>query len=131
LLPPVHFDQEKMRRVIINLVENAMQAVLAKENAVREGGEAYKPFVRVTTSIAGRGIRMEVQDNGEGMGYETARHAFEPLFTTRARGTGLGLAIVRKIVEEHGGKVSLKSESNVGTTVAVVIPGGSQSTQES
>ncbi len=131
LLPPVHFDQEKLRRVIINLVENAVQAVLAKENVVEDDGNTYRPFVRVSTSIAGRGIRIEVQDNGVGMDYETARHAFEPLFTTRARGTGLGLAIVRKIVEEHGGKVSLKSESDVGTTVAVVIPGGSQSHQES
>ena len=131
LLPPVHFDEEKMRRVIINLVENAVQAVLAKENALREAGDTHSPFVRVSTSIAGRGVRIEVEDNGVGMNYETARHAFEPLFTTRARGTGLGLAIVRKIVEEHGGKVSLKSEPNLGTTVAVVIPEASQPTRES
>ncbi|MDQ7781471.1 MAG: ATP-binding protein, partial [Desulfomonilaceae bacterium] len=131
LLPPVHFDQEKLRRVIINLVENAVQAVQIRENALAAGTDSYKPIVRVSTSIAGRGIRIEVQDNGIGMDHETARHAFEPLFTTRARGTGLGLAIVRKIVEEHGGKVSLKSESNVGTTVAVVIPGGAKTTTES
>lgn len=130
LLPPVQFDREKMRRVVINLVENAVQAVLARETAAEEEGLSYKPFVRVSTSIAGRGIRIEVEDNGTGMDRETARHAFEPLFTTRARGTGLGLAIVRKIIDEHGGSVSLKSETDVGTTVEFVIPGGSQPSRE-
>ena len=100
------------------------------ESAAEEEGLSYKPFVRVSTSIAGRGIRIEVEDNGTGMDRETARHAFEPLFTTRARGTGLGLAIVRKIIDEHGGSVSLKSETDVGTTVEFVIPGGSQPSQE-
>jgi Na+/proline symporter/signal transduction histidine kinase len=131
LLPPVHFDREKIRRVIINLVENAVQAVKARANAASEQRVTFKPMVRVSTSIAGRGIRIEVEDNGTGMDENTATHAFEPLFTTRARGTGLGLAIVRKIVEEHGGTVSLKSEHNVGTTVAFVIPGGTQTAPDS
>ncbi len=63
-----------------------------------------------------------MEDNGIGMDEETGRQAFEPLFTTRARGTGLGLAIVKKVVEEHGGSVSLKSEPNRGTKVTVVVP---------
>ena len=53
---------------------------------------------------------------------ETAARAFEPLFTTRARGTGLGLAIVKKIVEEHGGTVSIGSDPERGAKVTVVIP---------
>ncbi len=52
--------------------------------------------------------------------------AFEPLFTTRARGMGLGLAIVQKIVEEHGGSVSISSEPNRGTKAIVMIPGSNQ-----
>jgi nitrogen fixation/metabolism regulation signal transduction histidine kinase len=56
------------------------------------------------------------------MDFETARRAFEQLLTTRARGTGLGLAIVKKIVEEHGGTVSLKTTRKHGTTVTVWLP---------
>lgn len=123
LLPIVQFDREKMRRVIINLVENAIQAVLARQVALAEADDPYRPRVKVTTSMEGRGVRIDVDDNGIGMDEQTASRAFEPLFTTRARGTGLGLAIVRKIVEEHNGTVSLESRPDSGTTVTVVIPG--------
>lgn len=68
------------------------------------------------------GVVIEVEDNGVGMDEQTLREAFDPLFTTRARGTGLGLAIVRKIVEEHGGSVSLESEPNLGTKVTAILP---------
>lgn len=67
------------------------------------------------------GVVIEVEDNGVGMDEQTLREAFDPLFTTRARGTGLGLAIVRKIVEEHGGSVSLESEPNLGTKVTAIL----------
>ncbi|MBI4962046.1 MAG: ATP-binding protein [Desulfomonile tiedjei] len=130
ILPPVHFDREKMRRVVVNLVENAVQAVVTRQAAETEQKRAYWPQVTVTTSIAGHGVRIEVEDNGIGMDSETADRAFEPLFTTRARGTGLGLAIVRKIVEEHSGSVSLRSLPNVGTMVTVVIPGEPRSGQK-
>ncbi len=56
------------------------------------------------------------------MDEEVAARVFEPLFTTRARGSGLGLAIVKKIVEEHGGAVSIESEPDLGTKVTVKIP---------
>jgi Na+/proline symporter/signal transduction histidine kinase len=123
VLPSVQFDPEKMRRVIINLVENAIQAVTERQTTEQEQGRAYVPQVTVATSVAGKGVRIEIADNGSGMEAQTAERAFEPLFTTRARGTGLGLAIVKKIIDEHGGSVSLKSELRVGTTVTVVIPG--------
>ena len=78
----------------------------------------------MATSMAEDGVCIEVEDNGIGMDEETARHVFEPLFTTRARGMGLGLAIVKKIVEEHGGTVSLDSGSERGTKATIVISGG-------
>ncbi|MBI5249802.1 MAG: GHKL domain-containing protein, partial [Desulfomonile tiedjei] len=120
-LPAVHFDKETMRRVVVNLFENAVQAVTARQAAV-DGNESYEPQVKVSTYASDSEVFIEVQDNGMGMDPETARRAFEPLFTTRARGTGLGLAIVRKIVEEHRGTVYLKSMPRHGTTVTVVIP---------
>ncbi len=82
--------------------------------------------MKVATSMAEDGVYIEVEDNGIGMDEEMAARAFEPLFTTRARGTGLGLAIVQKIVEEHGGSVSISSEPNRGTKAIVMIPGSNQ-----
>ncbi len=125
-LPVVFLDRDKMRRVMINLIRNAFQAVTMRRDSWNDEEGPYQPLVKVTTSKADNGIRIEVEDNGTGMDHETARHAFEPLFTTWTRGTGLGLAIVKKIVEEHGGSVSLDSILNHGTKVTLVIPAGTQ-----
>jgi signal transduction histidine kinase/GAF domain-containing protein/DNA-binding NarL/FixJ family response regulator len=121
-LPMVLFDRDKMRRVVINLVQNAFKAVTLRRYTWNDEQGLYQPLVKVTSSKADNGIRIEVKDNGTGMDHETARRAFEPLFTTWARGTGLGLAIVKKIVEEHGGSVSLDSIPDHGTKVTVIIP---------
>ncbi len=121
-LPMVLFDRDKMRRVVINLVLNAFKAVTLRREKWNKDESPYQPLMKVTSSKADNGIRVEVEDNGTGMDDETAGRAFEPLFTTWARGTGLGLAIVKKIVEEHGGSVSLDSELNHGTKVTIIIP---------
>lgn len=118
-LPEVYFDGERLRRVFINLFDNAVQAVLTRE--MHEAKGAYTPQIRIATAREGDGVRIELKDNGIGMDKETSFRAFEPLFTTRPRGTGLGLAIVRKVLEEHGGSVSLSTKPNQGTTVAVVL----------
>lgn len=122
-LPMVRFDRDKLQRVVLNLVSNAIQAVIERqERWQEEEKESYHPRVKVATILMGHGVGIEVEDNGIGMDEETAGQAFEPLFTTRARGTGLGLAIVKKIVEEHGGTVSIGSDPERGTKVTVVIP---------
>jgi len=121
-LPMVRFDREKLQLVVINLVNNAAQAVIERHERFKQEDELYRPHVKVATSLVEDGVSIEVEDNGIGMDEETAARAFEPLFTTRARGTGLGLAIVKKIGEEHGGTVSLDSEPGRGTSATVVIP---------
>jgi signal transduction histidine kinase len=118
----VQFDRDKLRRVLINLVANAIQAVTARYETRNEEIDPYQAQVKLATSLVEDGVCIEVKDNGIGMDEETVKHAFEPLFTTRARGTGLGLAIVKKIVEEHRGSVSLDSEPDRGTKAVVVIP---------
>ena len=117
-LPSIGFDRDKIKRVFINLVQNAIQAVTAKH----EKDPAYAPCITVASGLDNGGVAIQIQDNGIGMSEETARHAFEPLFTTRARGTGLGLSIVQKIVAEHGGTVTLQTEPEQGTTVTVRLP---------
>lgn len=118
-LPPVPHDQEKMRRVCINLIENAVHAVRARERA--EAADTYQPNICVTTTQEDRKVVIEVRDNGIGMDETTREHAFEPLFTTRAQGTGIGLANVQKIVMEHNGEVLLASEPGKGTTVTIKL----------
>jgi len=130
-IPIVHFDPEKMRRVVIDLVENALQAVIARQEGLNQEDVTYKPLVKVSASVTGNGVSIEVEDNGDGMDDETVKRAFEPLFTSRAQGTGLGLAIVKKIVKEHGGSVSLDSETERGTKAIVVIPLKSNKNQAS
>ena len=118
----VPFDKEKLRRVVVNLVENAIQAVDSRQENWNETKGPYQPQVTLSTSLVDNGVCIDVKDNGIGMDEETANRAFEPLFTTRSRGTGLGLAIVKKIVEEHGGRVEFSSEQDRGTKATVVIP---------
>jgi signal transduction histidine kinase len=117
-LPHAGFDRDKMKRVLINLAQNAIQAVAAKQAK----DPSFQPHIDVSAAVAGAGVCVRVRDNGIGMDEGTARRAFEPLFTTRARGTGLGLAIVQKIVHEHGGTVGLESLPGQGTTVTVQLP---------
>jgi len=121
-LPTVSYDQEKLRRVIINVVDNAIQAVKAKEQEGRNKVTAYHPEIQVATRAGGGGVIMEFADNGTGMDKKTMDRAFEPLFTTRAHGTGLGLANVRKIITEHGGFVSVESNPGLGTKVIITLP---------
>jgi PAS domain S-box-containing protein len=121
-VPPLFFDLEKMRRVIVNLLTNAVQAVDAKKEQAQRDDYPFQPDIRVLTQVEEGGLVIQVEDNGVGMDSETANRAFEPLFTTRARGTGLGLAIVRKIITDHGGAVVLESNPDKSTVVKIALP---------
>ena len=124
----------KMRRVITNLVTNAIQAVNEKIDNEKIGQESYKPeillkveFVEAErdtgkTEIPEPGCKITIEDNGIGMDDVTIRKAFDPLFTTKARGTGLGLSIVKKIIEEHGGTITLDSKIRKGTKAIIMLP---------
>jgi signal transduction histidine kinase len=113
-----------MRRVMINVLDNAIQAVKAKEKAETDATTvSYRADVSVTARMDGGHLVMEVVDNGIGMPPDILKRAFEPLFTTRARGTGIGLANVKKIVTEHGGTVTLNSVPGQGTQVTIILPG--------
>jgi len=130
-LPMLPFDRDKLQRVVINLVNNAVHAVIDRHERFKQEDELYQPQVKVATFMVEDGVCIEVEDNGIGMDEETAGQAFEPLFTTSARGTGLGLAIVKKIAEEHGGTVSIESEPDRGTKAIVEIPSDPQWPPES
>jgi signal transduction histidine kinase len=103
-------DGFQLKQAILNLVLNALQATPA-------GGR-----VTVGTARAEGHLAVSVADDGEGMSQETRDSAFTPFFTTREEGTGLGLPLVRRIAEQHGGSVEIRSAPGRGTTVTMVLP---------
>jgi PAS domain S-box-containing protein len=105
-------DREKLKQVVINLVVNAIEAM-------KEGGT-----LSTRVQCGGPDVTLEVSDTGPGIEPELLDSVFDPFFTTKEGGTGLGLSIVRKIVDQHGGEVSIASERGVGTKVRVRIPAG-------
>lgn len=111
----IEADGERLRQVLVNLVQNAMQAVLERP--------AGAPPSRVAIATAAEGERAHaVTDNGVGMDDEVRRRLFEPLFSTKPFGLGLGLALVKRITERHGGNVSISSEPGRGTRVDITLP---------
>jgi signal transduction histidine kinase len=108
-LPAVHADRRLLERAVVNLVENALQAI----------GERGRVQVRVG---AGDGrVGVTVADDGPGMDADVQARVFEPFFSTKTGGSGLGLALVKKIAEDHGGGVSLES-GPAGTRVGIWLP---------
>lgn len=106
----IHADRGQIEQVLINLLINAA-------HASHDGGA-----IRVNVTHLSDRIRLIVADSGRGMSPEVKSRAFEPFFTTKAKGTGLGLPICRRIVETHGGQVTLESAIGRGTTVVVDFP---------
>jgi signal transduction histidine kinase len=102
-VPVIRGDPDQLRQVFWNLLLNAVEVM-------RKGGE-----LRVETRHAAPAVEITVHDTGPGIPPSVLPRIFEPFFTTRAAGTGLGLAIVRRIVEEHGGHITVNSEQGVGT----------------
>lgn len=109
-------DAEKLRRVVINLVGNALDAL--------EEAKPGAPQIRITAgeNLAGTDVWLRVRDNGPGMDAVTRDRAFRPFHTSKSGGTGLGLPIVRKLVEAHGGTIELHSAVGVGSEFVVVLP---------
>jgi len=111
-LPSFSFDAEMMERVFVNLFANGTQAMT--------NGGRLKLRARRREELA----EIEVSDTGTGIQPENLESIFNPFFTTKSEGVGLGLAIVSKIVDDHGGKITVESEVGRGTTFRVSLPLG-------
>ncbi|HET9369399.1 MAG TPA: ATP-binding protein [Vicinamibacterales bacterium] len=121
-LPPVRFDAEQIRQVIINLVDNALEALGGPAAPARPDGGV--PTIRVTTAhdLASGLVRLTVTDNGPGVPPADRDKLFMPYYSTKGRGSGLGLAIVRRIVVEHGGAIEAGEARPTGTAFTVELP---------
>lgn len=118
---PVEIDPELLRRAVINLVENARDALMPQDRVGSAPAEDPK-VLTVRTEMENGRTTIAVNDNGHGMSEEMVRSAFEPLFSTKAFGVGLGLAIVKKIVERHQGEIAIESAPGEGTRVTLTLP---------
>jgi signal transduction histidine kinase len=122
-LPQVMGSTAKMKQVLVNIVQNAIQAMtppVAPEDRLRR----LTASVRAVGSEGGVPAAVEVafSDTGMGMDRKTRAHAFEPFVTTRERGTGLGLAICRKIIQQHDGEITADSQAGAGSTFRITLP---------
>jgi two-component system nitrogen regulation sensor histidine kinase NtrY len=111
-LPQVRVDPEQMRRVVINLLDNAIEAMDRKGTIAIE--TAHDPANSV--------VRVTVADDGPGIPPEERDKLFLPYYSTKGRGSGLGLAIVRRIVAEHGGSIELTDNTPRGTRFTIELP---------
>ena len=109
-LPIISFDPEKIKQVLINLLKNAAEAM-------PNGGKL------VISSWREDGyVKVSFADSGVGILAEIAEKIFNPFFTTKKKGTGLGLAVSRRIMEDHGGDISLQSKKGKGTRAVISLP---------
>lgn len=124
----VQADGERLKQVLIILLDNASQA-MQEDPARREGGRRAdeEAVIRVRAAVATgpggvSGIAVSVADAGRGIPESDLSHIFEPFYTTRARGTGLGLAVAKKILEAHQGQLQVESVVGEGTTFTLWLP---------
>jgi len=112
----VRADAGQLSQVLWNLVQNALQALKGSAEA------AVTVRIHQDSGTGGGWARFSVKDNGPGIPEDEKSAVFEPFFTTRERGTGLGLATVHRIVQNHGGRIRVRSELGRGTTFEVILP---------
>ena len=112
-LPEIRVDVNMMRQVLINLIQNAQDAMM---------NNTKKQIIQINTNKLKNHIILSIEDNGPGFSADILKKAFEPYVTTKSHGTGLGLAIVKKIIEEHEGAIAIENIKNGGALIKIQLP---------
>jgi signal transduction histidine kinase len=115
-LRPLRGDAEKLRRVLINLVGNALDAFAEAKTP------APRLQIQAGENLAGSEVWLRVRDNGPGMDAEKLARIWSPFYTSKATGTGLGLALSKKVIEAHGGALEASSAPGEGTEFVITLP---------
>jgi two-component system nitrogen regulation sensor histidine kinase NtrY len=111
-IPVFNFDREQLKRAMINLLDNAM-------DAIEEAGEIH---IDLSYDKEEEKARIDVSDNGNGISPEHKMRLFEPYFSTKTHGTGLGLAIVSTIINDHNGSIRVHDNHPRGTRFIIELP---------
>lgn len=109
-LPPVAFDEAQLRQALLNLLRNAREA------------QARDPWIRVASRPDADGVRIDIEDRGEGIDEEGRARIFDLFFTTKERGSGLGLPLTQQIVAAHGGRIECEARDEGGTRFSIWLP---------
>jgi PAS domain S-box-containing protein len=112
-------DNQRFRQVVVQLVDNAVQAL---KDPVWKPAEGHPRRITVRSQSTGSDVLLTIADTGPGIGPEVLPRIFEPLFTTKSFGVGLGLPTVRQIVEQHGGTIDIASTPGAGTIASIRLP---------
>jgi len=118
-IPPLCLDRDKMERLFVNLIGNAVDAMSGKDNKIIEISMQWHERAAV-----GEQVRLTIADTGTGISGENMSKIFDPFFTTKdpGKGTGLGLSICHGITQEHGGRIWVENNDRGGATFFVDIP---------
>ncbi len=111
----VPFDPSRMERAIINMINNAVEAMTT-------GNVAADARVTISTFVKSGHVSVRVTDNGPGMPAEVLERIREPLFTTKSFGTGLGVPAIEQIAVQHGGRLDIRSDVGIGSSFTIWLP---------
>ena len=114
-------DPERLRRAVLNVVENACQAMTPEDDDAAPAEDSDRRL-SVATRTTGARVEIRVRDTGPGIDEATPAKVFEPLFSTKAFGVGLGTTVVEQIMEQHDGGIEIDSAPGRGTEVVLWLP---------
>lgn len=109
----ISIDANQIKQVLINLIQNAFEAM-------PEGGGEVE--IRLTPNVDEHCVEISISDNGVGISEKQINEIFNPFFTTKENGLGLGLSICYRIIESHNGNIHIKSNAEQGTQFVVSLP---------
>jgi signal transduction histidine kinase len=132
-LPPVYGDLSQLGECFLNFIDNAYDAIKAKEQLIAEGklryhldGRPYRGTIQIAATLKDSGtIEIQVTDTGLGVDPAILSRLFVPFYTTKAsaeKGTGLGLYVIKKVIEAHGGAIRVHSKYGEGTVFTIELP---------
>ncbi len=127
-LPFVRIDAEQLRQVLMNIFQNALQAMGNRGTltiSTRTRAHASAGWAGESARNDGAWVEIAVRDTGPGISAPTLKNLFVPFFSTKSTGTGLGLAISQRLAQEAGGVIEVSSQEGAGSTFTVVLPASS------
>ena len=112
-IPILQCDKTKLKQVLINLIKNAYEAINQNSNS---------SYIHITISYNNENMEIIIADNGCGMDAEQLDNIFTPMISYKPNGNGLGLSISKRIIEAHGGTLTVESDKNTGTKFLITLP---------